>query len=132
MRSPSQYIAKTLFVSLLFGLISPFVQAAPISPTDKYAWSDQVGWINFNPTNGGVDISDTTLTGSAWSDNHGWINLQPTTSGVDNTVVDDISLGCIGDLSGQAWNTHLGWLDFEDVYIDSNGDFQGTASGTLF
>jgi hypothetical protein len=46
--------------------------------------------------------------------------------------VETTGSGCIGSLSGQAWNTNIGWLDFENVYIDSNGDFQGTASGTLF
>ena len=83
----------------MFTYFVPFLQAAPISSTEKYAWSDQVGWINFNPINGGVDVSDITLTGSAWSDNHGWIDLQPTMAGVNNIIVNDVSLGCIGDLS---------------------------------
>jgi hypothetical protein len=100
--------------------------------TNKYAWSSSVGWINFNPTNGGVDVTDTQMIGQAWSDDYGWINLQPTTSWVTNTIVDDATLGCIGDLSGQAWNSNLGWLDFENTYIDTNGYFQGTASGALF
>ena len=98
MRTLSQYTAKILLFSLLLSYITPLVQAAPISSTDKYAWSDQVGWINFNPTNGGVDVSDTTLTGSAWSDNYGWINLQPTMAKVDN-LVEDTGSGCIGNLS---------------------------------
>lgn len=95
MKSFSRNIAKILLFTLLLNYSTPLLHAAPISSTDKYAWSDQVGWINFNPTNGGVDISDTVLTGSAWNDNYGWINLQPTTSGVDNIVVDDPTLGCI-------------------------------------
>ncbi|MBC7836397.1 hypothetical protein H7X87_01295 [Acetobacteraceae bacterium] len=44
-----------------------------------YAWSDNIGWIDFNPVNGsGVYVSPTdgiTLGGYAWSDNIGWISF---------------------------------------------------------
>lgn len=37
-------------------LAASTVQASNISATDKYAWSETVGWINFRPTHGGVTV----------------------------------------------------------------------------
>ena len=40
-----------LFMSALFAL-QPFVFAdGNIDPTNKYAWAENEGWLNFNPTN---------------------------------------------------------------------------------
>ena len=120
----------------IFGILAPIAtpiaEAMFIDSSNKYAWSSSAGWINFNPTNGNVEVSDTKLTWQAWIDNYGWINLQPTNSGVDNIITNHVSLGCIGDLSGQWWNTNLGWLDFDNTYIDENGNFKGTATGPMF
>lgn len=46
----------------------------------KYAWGTHIGWVNFNPTAGSVDVTDTALTGTAWSWAYGGINLAPTTA----------------------------------------------------
>ena len=78
-----------------------------------------MGWINFNPTNGNVSVTDTALTGYIWSANYGWINLNPTNGGVINTN---------GTLSGKAWGTNTGWIDFTGVSIDSSGKFIGQTS----
>lgn len=49
-----------------------------------YAWSDIIGWINFNPAFGGVFYNNTTgqLSGYAWSDNIGWIYFGPDKSNI--------------------------------------------------
>jgi DNA-binding beta-propeller fold protein YncE len=52
-------------------------QAANITLTG-YAWSENIGWIDFSPatTNGGVIVgSGGNLTGYAWSENIGWIKF---------------------------------------------------------
>ncbi len=43
-----------------------------------YAWSENVGWINFDSTNGQVTIDTTTLkfNGYAWAENVGWVHFQ--------------------------------------------------------
>lgn len=87
------------------------------------AWSDKLGWINFNPTNGTVRVSDAALTGYAWSQNYGWINLAPSAGGVVNDGQ--------GNLSGFAWGEQLGWIDFGGVTIQANGTFSGDAHGSL-
>ena len=43
-----------------------------------YAWGTNVGWIKFDPTDGGVTIDPTTgdFDGYAWGENVGWIHFQ--------------------------------------------------------
>ena len=94
-----------------------------IDATNKYAWSDQLGWINFGSTNSSVAITDSAITGYAWSENYGWINLAPTNSGISNNNE--------GTLSGQAWGEKIGWVDFSGVVINSSGKFTGTATGDV-
>ena len=55
-----------------------------IDTTHKSAWSENIGWINFNFTAGDVHVTDSGLTGYAWSENYGRINLNPSVSGVTN------------------------------------------------
>lgn len=97
-----------------------------IDSTYKYAWSDQIGWINFAPTGTGgtykgLIITDSTVTGYAWSDKFGWINFGPFSNnsggGVKNTAA--------GVLSGYAWSNNLGWINFSGVTINSAGQFTG-------
>lgn len=94
-----------------------------IDSINKYAWSENSGWINFGNTNGNVHVTDSGLTGYAWSANHGWINLNPSGSGVENNGE--------GTLSGSAWGENTGWIDFTGVTIDSDGYFHGYGSGTV-
>lgn len=85
----------------------------------KYAWGEDIGWINFRVASGNVEVTDTGLTGYAWNENYGWINLNPLTSGVKNNGY--------GDLSGYAWAKNLGWVDFSNVSINHEGVFNGYA-----
>lgn len=93
-----------------------------ISNGSTYAWGENLGWVNFKPTHGGLYITDTTLSGYAWSQNNGWINFAPSGGGVHNTTS--------GQLSGYAWSSTKGWINFSGVSIDNQGKFSGTA-GTL-
>ena len=86
----------------------------------KFAWGENIGWINFNPTYGNVKVCDDEILGYAWSENYGWINLNPTNGGVLNDGN--------GNLSGYAWGENLGWIDFSNVKIDpTTGEFSGYA-----
>lgn len=54
------------FLSMIFLIGISFVQAAGIDTTDKWAWSEEVGFINFNTFGGSVDVTNTQITGHAW------------------------------------------------------------------
>ncbi len=104
------------------------VGAFPISDTNKWAWGENTGYINFNPADGNVDVTSTQMTGHVWSDNYGWINLQPATSGVTVTDTYD-GTNCSGVLGGYAWGQSTGWINFVGGTIDNLGIFSGTITG---
>lgn len=107
-------------------LCSPFSALAVtggINATNKYAWSENAGWINFNPSGGSVLVSDTNITGYAWVANYGWINLAPPGGGVTNTTS--------GVLGGSAWGENTGYIDFTGVTIDGSGFFHGDANNPI-
>ena len=108
-------------LALSIFLLPLITHASNISTTDKYAWSDVLGWVNFSPTNGNVEVTDTRVTGYVWSTNAGWINLQPTKGGISNNR---------GVLSGYAWGESTGYIDFTGVSIDSSGRFTGQTVST--
>lgn len=118
-----------LFFLIIAGLAnsSVFVFASitngTIDSTYKYAWADEIGWINFGASGGSVQITDSAFTGYAWSENYGWINLNPSTSGVANNGE--------GTLSGYAWGENVGWINFSGVTINSEGQFTGAATGDV-
>ena len=122
-----------LAISLLF--LSAFTATAanidPSSDGSRFAWGENIGWINFAPQEmTGVTVTDTSLSGVAWGENIGWILLSYETGG----VVNDGN----GNLSGYAWSENAGWIDFKPikigrrtvgVTIDACGDFNGYAWG---
>lgn len=77
----------------------------PENNDSQYAWGENVGWINFAPSQcPGVNVTDAGLFGYAWGENIGWINLSPATGGVVNDGA--------GNLSGYAWGENVGWINF--------------------
>lgn len=128
------YILKSSISVLLFLTILPVFRAQTvfaenIDPGDlglKYAYGENIGWINFKPFQGpGVTVTPSAVTGLAWSENVGWINLAPTYGGVLNDGT--------GRLSGFAWGENVGWINFAPagggVFIDGQGLFSGKAWG---
>ena len=111
-----------ILISIFFGVSSAFASESngTIDTTYKYAWGENIGWINFDCDNCNVNISDTSISGNAWSTQYGWINLNPDKGGVINTAE--------GTLSGFAWGANLGWINFSGVTINSSGEFLGYAT----
>lgn len=112
----------------------------PYSTDAQYGWSENAGWLNFEPSQGpGVHADGDKLTGFVWAENIGWINLSCETTAycgtVDFGVVNDGS----GTLSGFAWAENVGWINFNPVVpgdpthygvtIDGEGRFHGWAWG---
>lgn len=111
------YIFSLLFISN-FGLQLALASVGNMVASRQYAWSNNVGYINFE----NVTVGDSALSGYAWSANAGFINFSPAMGGVFNDGH--------GNLSGSAWGEQLGWIDFAQVKIN-DGKFSGTATGTL-
>src|SRR3989344_8174811 len=114
-----QRLTITLCIlTLFFPLLN--ASAGTILSAHKYAWSNNIGYINFE----NVIVGDSALSGYAWSENKGFIKFNPALGGVSNNGA--------GNLSGSAWGEQLGWIDFDNVSIDgTTGKFSGTATGTL-
>lgn len=113
--SPRRIIIFILVLIFIYPALS--AEAGTILSSYKYAWSNNVGYINFE----NVIVYSNALSGYAWSANSGWIKFNPDKGGVYNDGN--------GNLSGFAWGEGLGWIDFSQVKIDSNGRFTGQATG---
>ncbi|HAO20197.1 MAG TPA: hypothetical protein DCQ37_06725, partial [Desulfobacteraceae bacterium] len=115
--------------------------------SDKYAWSENTGWLNFNSWIGASVFSDH-LEGYAWNETIGWIRLGTFTGGTAHTYsnnLDDwtsydtylkdygVNNDGYGNLSGYAWSENTGWINFRPVgggvFIDPSGNFSGYAWG---
>jgi hypothetical protein len=126
---------RQLAVGWAVGLLVATTWADNIDPGDegsRYAYGENVGWLNFRPGLGpGVTVGTNGLVGYVWAENIGWIDLAPTAAGVSNDGA--------GHLSGYAWGENVGWINFhpqvlaDDTYygvnIDSQGNFSGWAWG---
>ena len=125
-----KFAAKFLFAFIFLGLSIPvfFISASTtdgtINAVYKYAWSENLGWLNLGTSGGNVHVTDTALTGYIWSTEYGWINLNPS---ANTNVTNDGA----GNLSGYAFGQNCGWINFNGVKIDSSGNFSGNASGSI-
>lgn len=112
-----------------------------IDPTYRYAWSENIGWVDFYST-GTVEVSDTQLKGFAEAASVGYIALDcATTPNGDICATSNFKVlnDGAGNLSGWAWNDETGWVSFNcsdqgvcgtsnyKVTIDQNGFFTGWA-----
>jgi hypothetical protein len=122
---------QVVFFLWVFSATSVFGENIdPYEDGSRYAYSENVGWLNFEPNAAGPDagatVSSDKLTGFIWAENIGWINLSPENYG---GVFNDGQ----GNLSGYAWGENVGWINFSPSYggvtINSNGNFDGWAWG---
>jgi|GEM_PF-763907 len=112
----------------------------PNNDDNQYAWSQNSGWINFEPTtNPAVFVTAEKLIGYCWGENIGWINLNCENNGTCDSVDYGVVNDGIGNLSGFAWGQNVGWINFNPVVpsdptdygvkIAANGAFSGWAWG---
>lgn len=140
---------RPIFFFIFFFLISALfstASAASLSVTG-YAWSDTIGWIQMNPSLGGVTLNDATgdLNGYAWSDNIGWVNFDATDATHPSAIINNITTcgsACVVSgwakaiaADGNGWD---GWIKMRDaaapaysVNLDkTTGNFSGYAWGS--
>ncbi|MDD5144637.1 MAG: PKD domain-containing protein [Candidatus Pacebacteria bacterium] len=126
-------------VCLLFFSVYPFdAKAGSGDNVSGFAWSENIGWINFNGSNYGVNInSDGTFSGYAWSENIGWIDFAPAgpyPSSPNYSAKANLESGQLSGWAralayGGGWD---GWIKLRGsnygVSLDENtGDFSGWA-----
>src|SRR5262245_7625665 len=111
----SRSVVVAVAIAAVFAVASALAENIdPGNAQAQYAWGENVGWINAEPSgNGGpgVQVSGMWLTGYMWGENIGWINLNCQNN---DPQMDDICLGSntsyygvynngIGALRGYAW-----------------------------
>jgi hypothetical protein len=80
-----------------------------------YVWSQSYGWINLDPTNGGViNDGEGDLSGYAWGEDVGWINFQGATINDSGQFT-----GTIGSATSTA-----GLITFDCTYCDVQTDWR--------
>lgn len=105
-----------------------------ISDSERWAWAENAGWIDFKPSGGGMAVTGDGLSGHAYSDKIGWVKLGSTgappyanSSHADWGVNNDGG----GNLSGYGWCENVGWINFSSndsrISIDQAGNFSGYA-----
>lgn len=115
--------------------IVPQVEASEtdgtINSVNRYAWCENVGWIDFGSTEGNVHVTDSALTGYAWGENIGWISLNCSNDSSCSTVDYKVTNNGEGVMGGHAWSENAGWIVFNPsgggVTINSSGIFSGYA-----
>ncbi|NUQ67478.1 MAG: hypothetical protein HUU18_04250 [Phycisphaerales bacterium] len=113
----------TILATSMF-LATPALAQFTIDPTNKFAWGENVGWLNFadagSPVGSqSVRVAETYLSGYVWGENIGWINLGNTQPANGNTYANatgaDFGVNHdpnTGYLSGMAWSENTGWINF--------------------
>ena len=106
---------------------------ADIDPGNRFAWSENAGYVNFGafpPGSQGPHGPDAVrvlpsqrvarhLAGFAWQENTGWINLGDgmPADGLSYSNLDGEDSGVNvepnGDLSGLAWAENVGYINFD-------------------
>jgi hypothetical protein len=133
-------VYSVIAVVIVLGLVQLVEAAGNIDSINKWAWSTNAGWINFNPTHGGVSVCVEHLEGYAWAENIGWIKLGTVsgcpahTYGNISTTDYGVNKDASGNLYGYAWSTNTGWIKFDPTFggvsINSTtGSFDGYAWG---
>ncbi|MBI5288504.1 MAG: hypothetical protein HY873_05985, partial [Chloroflexi bacterium] len=88
----------------------------PNSDNSQFAWGENVGWINAEPSGPGgpgMQVSGTGLTGYMYGENIGWINLSCTNNGTCGSTGNyGVTNDGTGKLSGYAWGENVGWISF--------------------
>jgi PKD repeat protein len=134
-----------IWMVIAFLLLIPCFQASSgagnIHTKEKFAWSENTGWINMGPTKTDfpVKVHDSYLTGYAWGENIGWIKLSSSDNGpYTNTSNSDwgVNMASNGSLTGFAWSESAGWIKFnpalsgDPVWLNkTTGVFEGYAWG---
>ena len=112
-------------MKILIFLASVALAAAQgtISPTNRYAYAANAGWIDFSATAAGsnVGVSDTFLSGYAYAANFGYIHfgnggpVNGHTYGNGSASDYGVNVSPAGLLTGYAYAANIGYVQFEQT-----------------
>jgi type II secretory pathway pseudopilin PulG len=113
---------KVKVTSLLF---SPVGGLSAVSMGNHYAWSENIGWIDFAYPGGNVQVPREAgdLKGMAYilSDSS-WISLNCLSTDSCSSVNYKVSSDANGNLSLWGWSETYGWISFSCTTGGSNGE----------
>ena len=132
-----KYLLSPIFLVgfLIFCCVNLYAENIdPYDDGSQYAYGENVGWVNFEPSEGdGVHVSKTQLIGYVWAENIGWISLSCENTASCGTVNYSVINDGSGNLTGYAWGQNVGWINVNPtnggVTIDADGNFDGWAWG---
>lgn len=109
----------------------------PDGDNSQYAWGENVGWINLEPSGDGgpgMHVYDFTVNGWLWGENIGWVSLSCVNRGTCDQAAYEVTHDGLGNLGGAAWGENVGWIRFShlegNVWIDpADGFLHGYAWG---
>jgi hypothetical protein len=143
-RSPS-FLILSVCVLLVSICYAENIDPDPMVEGHQYAWGENVGWLNAEPSGDGgdgVEVDGFKLEGYIWAENIGWISLSCENTNSCGTVAYGVTNDGLGNLSGYAWAENVGWISFScdntsscgtvsyGVTIDPDtGEFSGYAWG---
>ena len=143
MPRPTRAILAVLAVAV--AALAGGALAMNITSPNQFAWNENTGWLNANPTTtagSGLDVTSSGITGSMWGENVGWISFSCTNRGTCATNSYGVTNDGLGHLAGYAWGENAGWISMScsnrgtcatnnyGVTIDpSTGIFSGYAWG---
>ncbi len=126
---------RLLFLSILAGqslcFALPIIQTT-ISPTNRYAYSANAGWIDWRGDDyNGVKVTETYLLGYAYAANIGWIHFGDGSPDNGHTYTNasatdyGVNMDVYGSLTGYAYSANVGWIQFEQTYGKPSLYFDG-------
>lgn len=112
-----QKLHSVVLVAMALLILAPGLataQGGNINPSQRFAWMEEGGWLDFSPTGGGVTVGPTFLSGYAWGESIGWVKVGSTGGGpYANSSATNWGVNRSGGtLSGFAWSETAGWIDF--------------------
>ncbi|MCA9292406.1 MAG: dockerin type I repeat-containing protein [Phycisphaerales bacterium] len=135
--------AKTTITIALLVAASAALGATNISPTNKWSWGENIGFMNWRDAgtpagNQGVEVLSDHLAGYVWCENIGWLNVGNGSGPYANTNNTNYGVNVVGGfLEGYAWMENAGWVNFDGGALASppnparieNGRLKGFAWG---
>ncbi len=113
---------RTLAGLLLLAVTTPALAQTNVDPVNKFAWSENCGWLNFADagtppgTQGAFfNVAAGFASGFVWAENTGWINLGNGAGPYLNTTGLNFGVNInssTGALTGMAWAENVGWINF--------------------
>lgn len=116
---------RMIIITIIVAVLTVGALSGPtnIDPSYEFSWGENIGWLNWEKANGGIDgvhVRSTFLGGFIWAENVGWINVGngSPANGTSYANVDGTEFGVnidptTGDLFGLAWGENVGWVNFD-------------------